>query len=615
MKKTLAIFYILFAPLLLMAQLCDGNIGENIFIEGDFGSGTANVLLPDPQIAPGYGYQPAPPPVDGNYTITNNTSSWGSFAVNWANIQDNSSDPNGYMMVVNASNSPGLFYEQLVEGLCENSLYLFTADVYNVLLGNGIEPNISFLLDGVVEYQTGDIDNIQQWQTFGFTFTTAPGQTEVTLALRNNAPGGNGNDLAIDNINFRPCGPEALILPTEIANICEDGSPIDLEATINGNQYPTPVVQWQQSFDGGTTWQDIPGANGLTHPHTDLSGGMYYYRYLLANNPSNLLNSKCRVVSNIKIVNVVPKFYSIVDTLCEGLTFSLGNSSYGSTGIYVDSLLTSIGCDSIVTLDLTILPDPDMEIVFDLNNPSCSDMQDGSILIDTILNGSAPFSFSINGEPAIPPANLFNLGDEPYTYTVTDQFGCSVETTVALQSALAFSVDLGDDLFVQLGESIQINPILSEPAVSFSWQPAELVDCTPDCFSLEFAPTTSAVYTLTATSEVSCETSDSIFINVEKVRKVYFPNAFTPNNDGINDFFIVYGAQPNVQEVAQLVIFDRWGGVVFKQQNFAPNDFLHGWDGFAKGKIVDVGLYTYFAEVRFLDGAVVLYEGDVMVVR
>ncbi len=262
MKKIIPILILLLLIIWqLPAQICDGNIGENIFTEGDFGSGPANVLLPDPQIAPGYNYQSNPPPNDGFYTITNNTSSWGSFASNWANIGDNSSDPNGYMMVVNASFTPGLFYEQEVDGLCENTLYVFSADVINLITGVGaIKPNVSFLLDGMVLYETGDIPTNAQWNTYGFTFTTAVGQTSLTLALRNNAPGGGGNDLALDNITFRPCGPEALILPTDIANICEDGSPIDLEATILGNQYATPVVQWQQSFDEGATWVDIVGA-------------------------------------------------------------------------------------------------------------------------------------------------------------------------------------------------------------------------------------------------------------------------------------------------------------------------------------------------------------------
>ncbi|MDH3648395.1 MAG: hypothetical protein OEQ53_01875 [Saprospiraceae bacterium] len=54
-------------------QICSGSLGENIFIEGDFGSGSANFLAMDPAVAPGYVYTTNPPPNDGFYTITNNT--------------------------------------------------------------------------------------------------------------------------------------------------------------------------------------------------------------------------------------------------------------------------------------------------------------------------------------------------------------------------------------------------------------------------------------------------------------------------------------------------------------------------------------------------------------
>jgi hypothetical protein len=258
----------------LEAQVCDGNLGENIFTEGDFGSGPAVVLPVDPMIAPGYIYTTQPPPNDGFYTITNNMSLW-AFNFDWLELQDNSPDPNGYMMVDNASFEPGLFYEEEIEGLCDNTLYAFSADIINLIPPgrNIIKPNVSFLLDGNVVYSTGDIPENATWNTYGFTFTTDPGQTSVTLALRNNAPGGNGNDIALDNISFRACGPEALILPMEIANICEDGSPIDLEATINGDQYDTPVIQWQQSFNAGVTWEDIPGETDFTYTHTDLNQG------------------------------------------------------------------------------------------------------------------------------------------------------------------------------------------------------------------------------------------------------------------------------------------------------------------------------------------------------
>jgi len=237
-------------PFWAFGQICGGNLGENIFESGDFGSAFSNIVLQDPQIAPGFQYTISPPPGDGFYTITNNTGQWSNLFTGWLSIGDNSPDPNGYMMVVNASFSPGLFYEQEISGLCDNTLYEFSADVINLIESSQgfILPNISFLIDGNAVFTTGPVPENEQWNTYGFTFITEPGQNTITLSLRNNAPGGIGNDLALDNITFHPCGPEALILPTTIANICEDGAPITLEATIVCTQYDTPAFQWQQSF-------------------------------------------------------------------------------------------------------------------------------------------------------------------------------------------------------------------------------------------------------------------------------------------------------------------------------------------------------------------------------
>jgi len=615
MKK---IFYILCLIIYSLqwgsAQICDGNFGENIFTEGDFGSGVANILLPDPQIAPGYIYQSNPPPNDGYYSITNNTTNWGSFATNnWSNIQDNSNDPNGYMMIVNCDFNPGLFYQQAIDGLCENTLYVFSVDVYN--LSGGIRPNVSFLLNGVDQFDTGDVPQNEAWNNYGFTFTTLPGQTNLTLALRNNAPGGIGNDIALDNISFRACGPLAQILPQTVENICEDGNPINLEATIDGDQYPEPAIQWQQSFDEGLTWENIPGATDLSYPFTNLTGGVYYYRYLLANGMVNISNPFCRVNSNVKIVNVIPKFYSIIDTLCTGLSFTLNNRDYAQTGIYIDSLTTYLGCDSIVTLDLTIVPDTEIELMHESTNPSCDYLIDGSIVIDTILNGVGPFTIEIN-EEINANGDIYGLPNGDYNYTIMDRYGCSLDSTITLETPFPFEIDLGEDLQVELGEIIEINPAYSLPAYNFIWQTEEIINCELDCENLTWSPSQSTNLTLTANSlETDCIASDEIYIQVLEVRKVYIPNAFSPNFDGINDRFTIFASEPNVQGIEQLIIYDRWGQKVFEQQNFPPNDISAGWDGTYKRKDIAEGVYVFFAEIRFIDDKVILYEGDITLMR
>ena len=381
-----------------LGQVCSGNFGTNIFDSGNFGSGTSQVLSFDPQLAPGYIYTTRLPPNDGYYSIVSSLN-LGQVHSSWLTLSDNSADPNGYMMVVNANFEPGLFYEETITGLCENVLYEFSADIFNLNAAwatDRIQANVSFLLDDEVLYSTGDIPRNEKCNTYGFTFTTKPGQTQLKLSLRNIAPGGIGNDLALDNITFRPCGSTALILPETVANICEDGEPIDLIATIIGSAFEDKFIQWQQSFDQGSTWVNLEGESGDTFTFNNLQAGFYYYRYLLADSQEKLENEKCRTFSNTKVVRVIHRFVSTTESICEGLSIPFGDRNIFSTGIYKDTLQNSIGCDSIVTVNLTTVEN-DLNAFFRVSKPTCDYLADGAIEILS-LTSPGPHQLKINGE-------------------------------------------------------------------------------------------------------------------------------------------------------------------------------------------------------------------------
>lgn len=78
---------------------------------------------------------------------------------------------------------------------------------------------------------------------------------------------------------------------------------------------------------------------------------------------------------------------------------------------------------------------------------------------------------------------------------------------------------------------------------------------------------------------------------------IYFPTAFSPNNDGINDFFTGYGSPTNSSVISSMKIFDRWGNLVFSKSNFSLNQDELGWNGMFKGKPLDGGVYTYLVEI------------------
>ncbi len=603
-------------PPALPAQ-CSGTLGENIFPGGDFGAGTENIIQEDPRIAPGFSYERNPPPVDGFYTITNNTggTGWGGIYLTWDRFFDNSSDPNGYMMVVNSSFSPGIFYEQTVNGLCGNTDYFFSADIRNMLkIGQpGSDPDVSFLIDDEVQFSTGNVPKDQRWNNYGFSFRTDPDQTTVKLSLRNNAPGGNGNDLALDNIAFRACGPEAGITAVrEVIGTCEDGGTTVIEARIIGGQFDTPAIQWQVSPDGVSGWEAIEGARQPILRAEQVRLGSSFYRYLVAASTTNLTNSKCRIISDVRTITTEATGFERVDTICAGGSLQVGDSFYDRAGVYTDTLTSRLGCDSIVTTQLAVVPDPGLTAFITDISPLCQGVDDGIIRLDSAAGGAAPYRFLLDDLPA--GRTYDGLASGSYTYRLVDRVGCESAGAIILEEPDPYTVDLGEDRTVTLGESVSVQVVSTDVTTAFTLDPPE-VPCDTPCTQILLFPANSLHLRYRAQSQNGCIATDSIRITVNKLRDVYLPTAFSPNDDGVNDEFLPQSDQSRVVEVAYLRVYDRWGSLVFERENFAINDRTMGWDGTHEGRALPLGTYAYVTAITYLDGETHRLSGDVTLLR
>jgi len=293
------------------AQLCTGSLGDPA-INITFGS-TPNS---DPGVVPpaSYTYTSSSCPNDGFYTVTSSTS--GCFGNAWHTINADHTG-NGNFMLVNASFQPADFFVGTLTGLCPNTTYEFSAWVMNVLISpSGIQPDITFRVEtpsGVVlnQFNTGGIavTSQPQWKQYGFFFTTTPGNPAIVLRMTNNAPGGIGNDLALDDITFRPCGP---VLSSSIqgssnkVDICvyeQTGYTFD---GVVSPGFVSPVYQWQVSTDSGLIWRDIPGATTLQYQRQPTVAGSYWYRLSVAESGNGGI-AACRIGSNVLTINVHPK--------------------------------------------------------------------------------------------------------------------------------------------------------------------------------------------------------------------------------------------------------------------------------------------------------------------
>jgi len=314
-KNTLPFFYrvllsiaavFCFSPT-IHAQLCNGSLGDPV-VNINFGNG-GGISNYTPTNA--YTYTSSSCPNDGFYTITTSTS--GCFGSTWLTVPSDHTG-GGAFMLVNASVTPGDFFLTTVTDLCPNTTYEFAAWIMNVLARFGIRPNITFTIEtpgGTVlqQYNTGDIAETPTaiWRQYGFYFTTPVNNPVIVLRMRNNAPGGIGNDLALDDITFRPCGP-AVITTTiqgnsDTVNVCEGNtSQYTLTGAVSSG-YVTPVYQWQVSNDSGVKWRDITGANALTYQRTPTNAGSFWYR-LTVTEQSAISFTACRIASNVVAINV-----------------------------------------------------------------------------------------------------------------------------------------------------------------------------------------------------------------------------------------------------------------------------------------------------------------------
>ncbi len=235
------------------------------------------------------------------------------------------------------------------------------------------------------------------------------------------------------------------------------------------------------------------------------------------------------------------------------------------------------------------------------------------------ISGAPQYQFSLDCVNYQPATVFPSLLPGSYTLCIQDEKGCTNQINLDVLPANQFSVDLGDTIFLELGQSTDLHAIpFPNLPTGVSWNDtSHLTFSGSDANSLlnpTALPPHTGWYVVTITNEDGCTTSDSVLIVVDPYKPIYIPNVITPNSDNINDQLTVYG---NVAAtgVRTLQIFDRWGGLLWERDNFPLNDISLGWDGTCKDKVVNPGVYTYRAEVDFLDDIPLVFTGTVTVLR
>lgn len=592
-----------------------------------FGSGTAShagALAADSG-STSYTYSSADFPNDGSYTIENRTNSPNV----WWTTTDHTGNTGGYMMVVNASVSKtDYFYKREVKGLCGQTTYQFGAWVGNLLRSSDISPpNITFSIaetNGTIiqSYNTGTIaltTGSFKWVQYVFNFTLPAGVSDVIIQMTNNSNGGApANDLALDDITFRPYGPSV------VASFGSASSGVTTLSSCAGTDqsytfsvpdvtgYTSPAYQWQ--VNTGSGWVDIAGAttSSYTVSYKPAVAGTYRYR-VATGEVSNIGSSSCRVVSNelTLTINVASVPTATVTTpACTGGTITLSASSGASyqwtgpdgftsaqqspvlsnlttaaSGTYQVNITSAGNCVTTATVNVVVNPVPVAKV-----SASATTVCQGETVA---LNASGGSTYKWTPAAGLSDANVANPSftateTVKYLVTVGNTSGCTDTTSITVSVNKTPTAGAGTDKQIVQGQSVSLKGTATGGDVSYYWTPSDYLSDS-NVLNPVATPPADITYTLHVMSSIGCGTAtDDVFIRVYK--QVTIPNTFTPNGDGVNDTWNIGALDSYPTSVTR--VFDRYGAAVFSSIGYPK-----AWDGKYNDRNVPAGTYYYVIDL------------------
>ena len=299
-------------------------------------------------------------------------------------------------------------------------------------------------------------------------------------------------------------------------------------------------------------------------------------------------------------------------------TASAPSHFFGSAGVYsVDLTVTTENqCTSSYQDTIRVYRTPVVSITGKDTICINSSEQFAGILSvpDSITTWQWSFGNGVTSQVQNPSVAYSSAGDFNIQLVAANKLGCSDTAGHAINVVpLPTATPVTNPIIVISGGSAQLNMNYTGTIVSYGWLPVQNLDCT-DCPQPTANPMRTTDYTVQVQDTHGCKNSGSITIKVVCGDQNFFiPNTFSPNGDGVNDVFYLRGS--GLFRINSIMIFDRWGEVVFEKKNSSINDPSGGWDGTYKGKKAKPDVYIYQIEIVCNNGEIIKYAGNVALIQ
>ncbi len=271
------------------------------------------------------------------------------------------------------------------------------------------------------------------------------------------------------------------------------------------------------------------------------------------------------------------------------------------------------GCTS--SIDQTI-PDPiEIEAHITVHDVLCYGQQNGSLELNQVSGGIAPYSYLINDLPFAPPV-VDRLDEGEYRIQVRDSNGCLWADTVLIDAPSApFEVRLmANTTRVRWGNSAEVTAtIRGGNLAELVWRINDQKIDKKETSILLYPREKSDIWVM-ATDHNGCEAWAQITIDIFYDPKIYVPNVFTPNADAVNDWFEVF-PNDHIAKINVLRIYSRWGELLYEVNNVPPKSPLLRWDGRFHGQLLNNSVVVYMIKAESINHKVISMAGDVTIAR
>jgi gliding motility-associated-like protein len=556
-----------------------------------------------------------------------------------------------------------LYIDTLKELLCPGTLYQFSARMLNASIPANCNspqdhfPSFSFSIETVsgkiLQYaDTGpmvydySMDFTPKFHFYHVDLILPSGIDQLVLKIKNNASVYTPclYPVALDDIQFTAVGPQSKIafdgaVGTElIKSICfQDNKTISLSGKV-GIYYSNTSLQWEQSTDSGITWTDVPGATTEHYSGTFSMPDTFFFR-LAAGEKENISNTNCRVVSDYLTVQVngIPAEFNATSNspVCAGsqlLLNATGGDKYSWTGpngfyddiafphIYFSSLkdsgmyyvnvITMGGCRAS---DSTYVKIIGTEVIA---GPDTSVCKGRSVQ----LNSSSGISYSWSPAEGLSNAAVRNPVATPdvstiYTVKVTDNVGCSdtAQVRVKVINGKAIRAGIAGSAFLcrSYDSAFFVNTSTGE-IIKWAWNFGNGQTDTSSSPRHQYYSIldNEKSYTVSLAISDSVGCTDTAFYVIKVVDNCYIavPAAFTPNNDGLNDYLYPLNAYKATQLFFR--VYNRKGLLIFETK-----DWTKKWDGTFHGQPQDSGAYIWTLQYHDEQNKMISLKGTTVLIR